>query len=207
MPWLSTTLGAISLALELSFPLALFSRVARWIVPAGVFALQIGISALMGPDFDTFLICYLFWVPWDRMGEILGRRRAAAPPKRRHAFIYDGSCGLCQRTVAVLRRIDLLGRLEFLDALADWPRVQAAYPSLVQNDCLQTMHVVTRQGRVETGFDAYRAVAWSVPLLCPIAPLLYVPGVPWVGRRVYAAVAARRHRTGCPVPERPTLSA
>ncbi len=62
------------------------------------------------------------------------------------------------------------------------------------------MHVVTDRGRVETGFDAYRAIAWSLPLAWPIAPLLWVPGVPWLGRRVYAAVAARRHRSGCPVP-------
>ena len=38
------------------------------------------------------------------------------------------------------------------------------------------MHVVTASGSVETGFDAYRAISWSVPLLWPIAPLLYVPG-------------------------------
>jgi predicted DCC family thiol-disulfide oxidoreductase YuxK len=206
IPWLCGLLGATALALEVLFPLALFSRTARRIVPAGVFAVQVGIAALMGPNFDTFLICYLFWVPWERMGDLL-RRRALAPPKRRHAFLYDGSCGLCQRTVAVLRRLDLGGRVEFLDALADWPSIHAAHPSLVQEDCIRTMHVVTRDGRVATGFDAYRSIAWSLPLLWPVAPLLYVPGVPAFGRRVYAAVAARRHRTGCPVPERPTLSA
>jgi predicted DCC family thiol-disulfide oxidoreductase YuxK len=206
VPWLSMSMGAISLALELSFPLALFSRTARWIVPAGVFGVQMGIFLLMGPNFDSFLICYLFWVPWERMGEVI-RRRAFIPPARRHAFLYDGSCGLCQRTVAVLRRLDLFGRIEFLDALADWPRVHAAYPSLAQEDCLRTMHVVTRGGRVATGFDAYRAIVWSLPLLWPVAPILYVPGVPAVGRRVYARVAAGRHRNGCPVPDRPTLSA
>jgi predicted DCC family thiol-disulfide oxidoreductase YuxK len=205
-PWLSTLLGAGSLALELFFPLALFSRTARRIIPAAMFGVQIGISAVMGPDFTRFLICYLFWVPWERMGELL-RRRAFAPPTRRHAFLYDGSCGLCQRTVAVLRRLDLFGRVEFLDALGDWSRVHAGHPALVQDDCIRTMHVVRRDGRVETGFDAYRAIAWSLPLLWPVAPLLYVPGVSAVGRRVYASVAARRHRTGCPVPERPTLSA
>ena len=96
----------------------------------------------------------------------------------RHHFLYDGSCGLCQQTVAVLRRIDLLGRIVFHDALRDWPAIQTAFPTLSQEECLETMHVVTASGRVETGFDAYRAISWSVPLLWPIAPLLYVPGVP-----------------------------
>ncbi len=204
VPWLSTLLGGVALALELLFPLALFSRTARRIVPAGVFAVQVGIMVVMGPDFARFLVCYLFWVPWDRLGEMI-RSRAATKP--RHAFLYDGSCGLCRTTVAVLRRLDVMGRIEFIDALADWPRVRAAFPSLAQDDCLRTMHVVTAGGRIEQGFDAYRAISWSLPLFWPVAPLLYVPGVPALGRRIYAAVAARRHRTGCPVPERPTLSA
>jgi predicted DCC family thiol-disulfide oxidoreductase YuxK len=203
-PWLTKLLGAGTLALELFFPLALFSRTARRIIPAAMFGVQIGISAVMGPNFTRFLASYLFWVPWKQVGDVLSRVTAS---ERRHAFLYDGSCGLCQRTVAVLRRLDLGGRVEFLDALADWPRIHAAHPALLQDDCIRTMHVVTRDGRVETGFDAYRAIAWSLPLLWPVAPLLDVPGVPAVGRRVYASVAARRHRTGCPVPERPTLSA
>jgi predicted DCC family thiol-disulfide oxidoreductase YuxK len=197
VPWLSGLLGAVTLALELFFPLALFSRTARRIIPAAVLCVQIGISAVMGPDFVRFLVAYLFWVPWRWVGETMSRLAAR---QGRHAFIYDGSCGLCGKTVAVLRRLDLFHRLEFYDALADWPRVRADFPSLVQEDCLKTMHVVTDRGRVETGFDAYRAIAWSLPLTFPIAPLLYAPGVPWLGRKVYAAVAARRHRSGCPAP-------
>ncbi len=197
VPWLTFLLGAGSLALELFFPLALFSRTARRIIPAAVLGVQLGISAFMGPDFLRFLVAYLFWVPWKWVGE---KTRRLVARERRHAFVYDGSCGLCGKTVAVLRRLDLGGRLEYYDAFAGWPRVQADFPSLVQDDCLRTMHVVTDRGRVETGFDAYRAIAWSLPLAWPIAPLLWVPGVPWLGRRVYATVAARRHRSGCPVP-------
>ncbi len=198
VPWLSTLLGATALALEVVFPVALFSRTARRIVPGAVFGVQLGVALLMGPDFYRFWICYLFWIPWDRLGQAIRRRTSATG--HRHAFLYDGSCGLCRATASVLRRLDVAGRLEFLDVLADWPRVQAAFPALVQEDCVRTMHVVTAGGRVERGFDAYRAISWSLPLLWPIAPLLYVPGVPSLGRKVYAAVAARRHRSGCPAP-------
>ena len=89
-----------------------------------------------------------------------------------------------------------------IDALNGWAEIHAAFPGLSQDDCLETMHVVTASGQVKTGFDAYRAISWSIPLFWPIAPLLYVPGVPLAGRRVYARVARNRHRAGCPVPER-----
>ena len=196
IPWLSLVAGAVALLLELLFPLALFSRRVRRIIVPSVFAVQIAILFMMGPDFQRFLVCYLFWVPWNRMGEIITRAAARRP---RHALIYDGACGVCRSPVAVLRRLDVAGRVEFLDALSDWPRIHGAYPTLSQEECLATMHVVTADGRIAKGFDAYRALSWSLPLLWPVAPLLYVPGVPPLGRRIYAAVAARRHRTGCPV--------
>ena len=120
----------------------------------------------------------------------------------KHHFLYDGSCGICRKTVAVLSRLDVRQRIAFHDALSDWAQVHLAFPRLRQEDCLETMHVVTATGEVRTGFDAYRAISWSIPLFWPIAPLLYVPGVPFAGRRVYARVARSRHRAGCPVPER-----
>jgi predicted DCC family thiol-disulfide oxidoreductase YuxK len=99
----------------------------------------------------------------------------------------------------VLRRLDVADRIDFLDVLRDWRQIQETSPSLSREDCLKTMHVVTAGGRIETGFDAYRSLSWSLPVLWPIAPLLYAPGLPALGRRVYSAVAARRHRSECPV--------
>ena len=200
-PWLVRVLAAASLAIELFFPLAMVSRRARAILLPAVLGLQFGISLLMLPfeAFGRFMVCYVFWIPWDRVGTWVKNRMSA---KRKHALMFDGACGLCQRTVAVLRRLDVGERIAFLDALNDWTRVHHEFPTLTQEQCLETMHVVTPRGRVHTGFDAYRALAWSVPVVWPAAPFLYLPGVPWVGRRVYARVAARRHRLGCPVPSR-----
>src|SRR5207248_8723531 len=63
--WLCRLLAGATLAIEAGFPLALFSRRARSVlVPAGLL-MQAGIRILMGPSFGQFMICYLFWVPWD----------------------------------------------------------------------------------------------------------------------------------------------
>jgi hypothetical protein len=60
-------MAATSLCVELLFPLTLFSRTARRVlVPAGLLFL-IGIRALMGPTFEQFMLCYVFWVPWERV--------------------------------------------------------------------------------------------------------------------------------------------
>jgi hypothetical protein len=60
-------LAATSIGLELGYPLAMFSRRARWIFVPGVALMQLSIHALMGPTFEQQIICNLFWVPWDRV--------------------------------------------------------------------------------------------------------------------------------------------
>jgi hypothetical protein len=63
--WLTQLVAAATIAIEVGYPLALFSHRARWILVPGAFSMQIGISLLMGITFKPFLICTLFWVQWD----------------------------------------------------------------------------------------------------------------------------------------------
>ena len=63
--WLSRMISAGTLVFEVGFPLALFSRRARWIIAPVTFLIQIGIRILMGIDFRQFMIGYVFWVPWN----------------------------------------------------------------------------------------------------------------------------------------------
>lgn len=66
-PWVARTLAGCSITIETLFPLTIFSRWARRIlVPAGLLFL-IGIRTLMGPTFEQFMLCYVFWVPWRKL--------------------------------------------------------------------------------------------------------------------------------------------
>jgi hypothetical protein len=64
-PWAARGLAAISILVETLYPLSLFSRRARYVlVPAGI-GFLVGIRLLMGPTFEAFLICHVFWVRWE----------------------------------------------------------------------------------------------------------------------------------------------
>ncbi len=63
-------------------------------------------------------------------------------------------------------------------------------PAPAQADKSALLHV----GNVSKSFDALRAVAWYLPPLWLLAPFLYVPGIPYVGRKVYAHIAEQRTR-------------
>jgi predicted DCC family thiol-disulfide oxidoreductase YuxK len=157
----------------------------------------------MGPTFEQFMMCYVFWVPWASVAAKLRERTTTGAVR---LVVFDGGCGFCTRTVAVLRRLDLLGRLRFADANVSGASLASIHPSLTAEACLADMHVVVghESGTVsiKTGFDGYRSIAWVLPLAWPTLPVLYVPGVPWAGRRVYRLVAFHRATSSCSLPER-----
>jgi hypothetical protein len=77
-------MAASAVSVETLFPLALFSRRARRVVvPAGLMFL-VGIRVLMGPTFEQFMMCYVFWVPWERVTAIV-RDHAHVDLRRRLA--------------------------------------------------------------------------------------------------------------------------
>ena len=199
LPLAARLMAAGTIVVETSYPLSLFSRRLRVPLVLGGMSLIIGIRMLMGPTFEQFLVINVFWVPWDRVGE---RLRAWIPRRTDMRVIYDGACGLCRPTVAVLRRLDLRRRVEFLDVHRDWPAIHERFPQLSREACLTDMHGIDRADRLFAGFDTYRALAHVLPLGWIVLPLLYVPPVPWFGRRVYRRIADRRHTATCAVPLR-----
>ncbi len=109
--------------------------------------------------------------------------------------LFDGGCGLCTRTAAWLRRLDRQHTLRLVDINTEWDALAAAYPGLDREACADAMHVIAPDGRITTGFDGFRTIAWVLTPLAPLAPFLHVPGVPFVGRRVYRYVATHRSTT------------
>lgn len=112
----------------------------------------------------------------------------------RAVVLYDGQCAFCRKSVDLLRRLDWRGRLRFADARDPAQRPPSERP-LDPSRLLQEMHVLTADGRrVYHGFGALRWLAWRLPLLWPVAPLLYLPGVLPLGQRLYLWVARNRFR-------------
>jgi predicted DCC family thiol-disulfide oxidoreductase YuxK len=108
--------------------------------------------------------------------------------------LYDGDCRLCRKSVEQLRRLDVWHRLSYVNVRENG-QMRACQPPLDPERLLQEMHLVTPDGRrVYHGFAAFRWMAWRLPLLWPLAPLLYLPGVPTVGQRLYLWIARNRFR-------------
>lgn len=110
-------------------------------------------------------------------------------------LVYDGNCGFCRRWVERLRRRDEAGRIALIPAAE-----RSSVPGLPPLDAAaldRAMHLVLPDGTVLAGARALPAVLRLLPRWWLVAWVFRIPGVPWVADRVYAWVAARRHRFGC----------
>jgi len=159
--------------------------------------MQTGIALMMGPNFYQMVLCQLLWLPLDR---IFYWVQGKFSRKKTYAMIFDGSCGLCKKTIAVVKSLDLLSHVEYLDAVNRWPEILARFPNLDRDRCLEDMHAVDEAGRVRVGFEAYRGLAWVLPLGWVTLPVFYFPGAAAIGTVVYRMVADGRHRGGCALP-------
>jgi predicted DCC family thiol-disulfide oxidoreductase YuxK len=105
--------------------------------------------------------------------------------------LYDGDCGLCKRTIRTLKRLNWLGHLRFVNYQDEAARMKIA-PEISYEKLDKSMHIKWDTGRTMHGFKAMRAVAWHLPLLWPVAPFLYVPGIAQLGDAMYKEVATNR---------------
>jgi predicted DCC family thiol-disulfide oxidoreductase YuxK len=113
----------------------------------------------------------------------------------RDTVLYDASCQLCRRSRRAIERFDWLHRFRFVDA-SDHDVTLHLVPDATHDELLERMHVVRPDGRVISGFAAFRAMAPSLPIAWPLVPLLWLPGVRWLGERLYDRVARGRHLIG-----------
>ena len=109
-------------------------------------------------------------------------------------FYYDAECRFCVSLARMLRRLDRGRALELRAGLDD----DARQAGLAEADLQRSAYLVSPGGGVLEGFFAFRRLSLLVPLLWPLAPLLWMPGSGLLGPRVYRWVADnRRGIFGC----------
>jgi predicted DCC family thiol-disulfide oxidoreductase YuxK len=107
--------------------------------------------------------------------------------------IYDGYCVICNQTRRTVMALDWLHRVEFLN-IHDWNIVNGRYPALDYDTAMGQMHLVTPNGDLMGGFPAVRRLLRELPLGFPLWLLLHLPGMDWLGNRIYRFIARHRYR-------------
>jgi predicted DCC family thiol-disulfide oxidoreductase YuxK len=112
----------------------------------------------------------------------------------KHAVIFDGDCAFCRHSVKWLRRLDWRHALSYSNFRDAGDPVVQAVPT-TKDRLNEEMHLwPASRDRLYHGFGAFRFMAWRLPLLWLIAPFLYIPGVPWLGQKLYLWIAKHRYK-------------
>jgi len=108
----------------------------------------------------------------------------------RDTVLYDGQCRFCRSQIAILRGLDLFGRLVFT-SLHD-QSVARDFPEIPLEALHRQMFVVDPRGQARGGAEAVRYLSRRLVLLWPLAILLHIPGTLPIWQKLYAFIA--RHR-------------
>lgn len=110
--------------------------------------------------------------------------------KERYAVLYDQDCPLCVFQMKTLTWLDWLDLLTLMPL--SHPRVAVVAPTLTREQLLEAMHCVTPEGVIYRGARSIRFIGMRLPLLVPVALVLWVPGVIWVAERIYQWISRNR---------------
>ncbi|MCY7338477.1 MAG: DUF393 domain-containing protein [Sphingomonas bacterium] len=102
---------------------------------------------------------------------------------------HDGGCPLCRREIALMRRLDRRGAIEFVDVT----RASAGTCPVDPATMLARFHA-TEDGRLLSGAAAFAAMWRAIPLLRPLGLAARSPGVLAVLERLYVAFLRVRPR-------------
>lgn len=118
-----------------------------------------------------------------------------APPERPKLLVlYDGQCGFCRASAGWLRRQDRRRRLDVQAIPDSGDSLSVRGRTLLRDQLLELMHVVDSRGNVFRGFGAWRRLARETPVLMPVWPFLWLPGVSLAGDLTYRWIARNRSR-------------
>ena len=108
--------------------------------------------------------------------------------------LYDGDCAFCRKSIDLLTKLDWLARLEYIN-VRDETQAFLKSPPVAGAPLLEQMHVLPSSGQnLYGGYQAIRWLAWRLPATWLIAPFLYLPGMTWLGQKIYLTIARNRFK-------------
>lgn len=191
--WLMLFLGYLTVLFEMIFLFLFYFKRARWIFWIIGMGLHMGILIFFPIPFFALAVVaiYLLLIP---VGFYKWFERFRFT--KRVTFYYDGECPLCARTKIVLEHFDLFHLIHF-------KTVQSSHSSdeiiskIPLEELLDDIHAVDHRGNVYKGFDTYKAVFKANFLFWPFYLLMLIPGVSFLGNKIYFLISRNRITERC----------
>ena len=169
-----------------------------WLL-AAILAMMLGFGFTLGVWFPQIMtLLAVFFLPWQDLGRRLARSRRG----RHLTVLYDGACGLCARTIAVIRSLDVLDRVHVFDVAADEAQLATRFPSLNAAGLPGDHARRRRGGQVATGLPCLSGPRLVAPAWAGRScRFVYLPGVPFCRRAGVRVIARSPPPRALPAPD------
>ena len=111
--------------------------------------------------------------------------------QKKHSILYDDECWMCTFQMRMLTWLDWCDVARLVPA-SDPECIKLA-PRLTRESLMEAIHCVGADGSVLRGARALRFIGLRMPLLVPMALVLWVPGIIWIAEGIYVCVSRNRH--------------
>ncbi len=111
--------------------------------------------------------------------------------RKKHQILYDDECWMCTFQMRLLTWLDWCDVARLVPASN--PNSLKLAPGLTREGLMEAIHCVPCEGEVLRGARALRFIGLRMPLLTPLALVLWLPGVIWIAEWVYGGVSRNRH--------------
>jgi predicted DCC family thiol-disulfide oxidoreductase YuxK len=185
-----------TLAIEFALFTFIWWRPTRyWVMAAGL-SLHLGIEYCMNlPMFEwSFMLTYLLFIYPEDLTKSWNWLKAKIKDRfgEPYRLAFDGSCILCVRTIGLIHRLDIFGRIKPLDFTDKDNDAELDEVKLDRARAQSEILLQKRDGNWLGGFKAFRFISLRTPLLWPLTPVLFVPIVSFFAELMYKAIAANR---------------
>jgi predicted DCC family thiol-disulfide oxidoreductase YuxK len=195
MPALVYWSGIAIVVLEfLMVPLLFWNRTRMSAIYLGIFFQILLLLTLDVPAtfFFLFPAMFLLFINPNDILDWIEQKRGINRTAHRPLLLYDGSCGFCKMCVRMLKIMDLFAVLEYRNFYDYLDGPQPLPAGLTNDDVLKRMQLVERGAHAYGGYTVFRRICWSMPMMYPLIPVIFFPGMGIIGPFLYGLVAKNR---------------
>lgn len=111
---------------------------------------------------------------------------------KKYFVLYDNLCLMCGRGRRIITALDWFSRIETVPLYDTKRLMNAQLPVVATEELLKEIHLIETDGTILKGFYACRKIGLLMPLTFPFSLFLYVPGIPYLGERIYRHIANKK---------------
>ena len=203
-PQLCYALGILIITVELLMPFLLFCRRTR--LSAIYLGMVFHVALILTLDvpaifFFLFPAQLLLFINSDHIVQwIDGKRRYNQTAPMQSRLVYDGNCQFCRHSVQLIKVMDLFATLKLVNfqEAALHPEgkdegMRVIHPQLTYQKAMSQLYLIEPEGTLYGGFDVFRRICFTMPMLYPMIFIFYFPGMGIVGPFIYKMVARNRY--------------